>query len=159
MTALNNDFFKRSQFIHKFLEYQFPFSNMRPPSDTNTIVTAMKPSEVIATFSNNQLDIKVVMREFIAGYNIVHNRYDYKVNLWLHIADSYTKSKKHIELYNDTFTIHNDIIGLLHSINNTICGAIFSKVPILDRDSISLVCFLVDYLITLSYVQFPRKAA
>jgi len=153
MTALNNNFFT-PQCIKDTIRYQFYISN-RPHLDTNTIITAMQESEVIAVFSNMQLDIKIIFKEFIAGYNTKNKVCYYKINLWAKITDKRTMHEEYIELYNDTFTIHNYIIWLLHSINNTICSAL-SKISVIEPDNISFVCFLVDYLITLSLVQFPR---
>jgi hypothetical protein len=152
MTALNNNFFT-PQCIKDTIRYQFYISN-QPNSDTNT----MQESEVIALFSNSQYTIKIILKEFIAGYNTINNRYYYKINLCAKVINnkaSSTPKEEYTELYNDSFTIHDDIMWLLHSINNTISSGL-SKISVIEPDNISLVCFLVDYLITLSLVQFPR---
>lgn len=156
MTVLNNNFFIPPH-TDKVVDYQFHISN-QPNTNTLTIITSMCESEIIALFTNSQYTIKIIMNEFIAGYNTINNRYYYKINLLAKITDKRTMHGEYIELYNDSFTIYDitQILWLLNTINEYIDKS-FSKIPAIEPDNISLVCFLVDYLIALSLVEFPRK--
>lgn len=158
MTVLNNNFFTSQRIcIDNVIKHQFYISN-RPSPDTNTIITSMKNSDVIASFSNMNLDVKIIMKEFIAGYNTINKRYYYKIHLCAQVINKTTPDpEEYIELYNDTFSIYDitQILWLLNTINEYIDKS-FSKTPVMEHD-ISLICFLVDYLIILSLVEFPRN--
>lgn len=166
--SLNNNFFK-SPYFDEVARYKFSISNnLGHINDTITYTTKMQPSEAILVFSSSDFEFRIIMNNFIVSYDIIKNTYTYQISVSINTLNKFTLKQEITPLYDTTFTVFDNAntLWILNAVNAEIITALYTcKLPntttinklIDNKDNLSSICFLIDYLIVLSWIQFPRN--